>query len=151
MTTTPEPQRLRHNEPSRAVPSRATPSRSAAPAPRRYRQTIVKVDLWTVIKLSLCFYISAMFVLVVALVALWVFAEAAGIIGNVEKFLGDLFSDKSFTFLSAQVLQAVMLIGLLFVALQVVITAVAVSFYNIFAGLFGGLEVTIKEEDPQGR
>jgi uncharacterized membrane protein (DUF485 family) len=92
-----------------------------------------------------------MFVLVVALISLWLFAEAAGIISNVEKFIGDLFSDKSFTFLSTKVLQAVVLIGLLFVALQVAITMVAVSFYNIFAGLFGGLEVTIKEDDPPVR
>ncbi len=132
--------------------ARSTP-RAARPASggRRYRQTIVKVDLWTALKLSLCFYISAMFVLVVALISLWLFAEAAGIISNVEKFIGDLFSDKSFTFLSTKVLQAVVLIGLLFVALQVAITMVAVSFYNIFAGLFGGLEVTIKEDDPPVR
>ncbi len=132
--------------------ARSTP-RAAQPASggRRYRQTIIKVDLWTALKLSLCFYISALFVRVVAVISLWLVAEAAGIIGNVEKFIGDLFSDKSFTFLSTKVLQAVVLIGLLFVALQVAITMVAVSFYNIFAGLFGGLEVTIKEDDPPVR
>lgn len=122
-----------------------------APAPRagvrRTRQTLVRVDLWSVTKLALCFYVSAMFVTLVALVALWVIADAAGVIGSVEKFLGDLLSAKDFTFLSAGVLRGAILVSLVIVALQVVITVIAASFYNIFAELFGGLELVIKEED----
>ena len=34
-----------------------------------------------------------------------------------------------------------MLVALVLVALQVVITMIAASFYNIFAELFGGLEI----------
>jgi Transmembrane domain of unknown function (DUF3566) len=114
---------------------------------RRFRQTIQKVDLWTVLKLSLCFYLSAMFVTLIAIVALWMVAEAAGIIGSIEKFLGDLLSAKDFKFLSGEVLRGAILITLVVVALQVVITVIAASFYNIFAELFGGLEITVKEED----
>ena len=115
---------------------------------RQYRQTVTKVDLWSVTKLSLCFYLSAMFVTVVAFVALWVIADAAGIIHSVEKFLGDLLSAKNFHFLSATVLRGAILVGLVIVALQVVITVIAASFYNIFAELFGGVEITVKEEGP---
>jgi hypothetical protein len=113
----------------------------------------VKVDLWSVTKLSLCFYLSAMFVTLVALIALWVIADAAGIVHNVEKFLGDLFSAKkgTFQFLSGEVLRGTILIGLVVVALQVVITVVAASFHNIFAELFGGLEITVKEEQADDR
>jgi Transmembrane domain of unknown function (DUF3566) len=118
---------------------------------RRFRQTITKVDLWTVLKLSLCFYLSAMFVTLVALVALWVIADAAGVIGSVEDFLGDLLSAKDFTFLSGEVLRGAILIALVIVALQVVITVIAASFYNIFAELFGGLEITVREEEVQSR
>jgi transmembrane protein DUF3566 len=118
---------------------------------RRFRQTITKVDLWTVLKLSLCFYLSAMFVTLIALVALWVIADAAGVIGSVEDFLGDLLSAKDFTFLSGEVLRGAILIALVIVALQVVITVIAASFYNIFAELFGGLEITVREEEVQSR
>ena len=114
---------------------------------RRTRQTLVRVDLWSVTKLALCFYLSAMFVTLVALVALWVIADAAGVIGSVENFLGDLLSAQDFTFLSAGVLRGAILVSLVIVALQVVITVIAASFYNIFAELFGGLELVIKEED----
>jgi hypothetical protein len=115
---------------------------------RQYRQTVTKVDLWSVTKLSLCFYLSAMFVTVVALVALWLIASAAGIIHSIEKFLGDLLSAKNFHFLSATVLRGAILVGLVVVALQVVITVISASFYNIFAELFGGVEITVREEGP---
>ena len=118
---------------------------------RRFRQTVTKVDLWSVTKLSLCFYVSAMFVTVIALVALWSIADAAGIVKSVEKFIGDLLDSKNFHFLSAEVLRGAVLVGLVVVALQVVITVVAASFYNIFAELFGGIEITVKEEEtPPG-
>jgi hypothetical protein len=143
----PEPRSRRRPKPTRA----ASPRPSAQRSERRFRQTLVKVDLWSVTKLSLCFYLSAMFVTIVAMVALWLIADAAGIIKSVEKFLGDLLSAKDFKFLSGEVLRGTILISLVVVALQVVITVIAASFYNIFAELFGGLEITVKEEDSAPR
>jgi Transmembrane domain of unknown function (DUF3566) len=143
----PEPRSRRRPKPVRAAAPRPSGQRSE----RRFRQTLVKVDLWSVTKLSLCFYLSAMFVTIVAMVALWLIADAAGIIKSVEKFLGDLLSAKDFKFLSGEVLRGTILISLVVVALQVVITVIAASFYNIFAELFGGLEITVKEEDSAPR
>ena len=121
---------------------------SAVRVERQFRQTVTKVDLWSVTKLALCFYLSSMFVTVVAFVALWLIASAAGIVHSVEKFLGDLLSAKNFHFLSATVLRGAILVGLVVVALQVVITVIGASFYNIFAELFGGIEITVREEGP---
>ena len=125
--------------------------RAAKRPERRFRQTIQKFDLWSVTKIALCFYISAMGVFVVSLVALWVVADSAGIIGNVETFIGDLFSSENFHFVSGQVLRGAVLVGVVLVALMVAFTIIAASFYNIFAELFGGLEITIKEEETQPR
>jgi hypothetical protein len=149
ITTTRSPRRSKPaKQPKQKQPKPSKTRPVAAPrGERRFRQTITKVDLWTVLKLSLCFYLSAMFVTLIAVVALWMVAEAAGIIGSLEKFLGDLLSAKDFKFLSGEVLRGAILITLVVVALQVVITVIAASFYNIFAELFGGLEITVKEED----
>ena len=46
---------------------------------RQYRQTIRRVDLWTVLKLSICFYLTALVVLLFAGVCLWWIASAVGI------------------------------------------------------------------------
>jgi Transmembrane domain of unknown function (DUF3566) len=142
-----------------APPTRTTrPARSrAAPvpgprAPRRVRHTIKKVDLWSALKISLCFYVCEMAVAVTAIAFLWLIADGFGIIGSVEKFIGDLLSSKDFKFLSAEMLRGTILVGLVLVAIQVVATVLACAFYNLFAELFGGIEVTVIQEDaPAGK
>jgi hypothetical protein len=140
------------------APARSTrPSRSrAAPvpgprAPRRVRHTIKKIDLWSALKISLCFYVCEMAVLVTAIAFLWIIADGFGIIGSVEKFIGDLLSSKDFKFLSAGMLRGTILVGLVLVAIQVVATVLACAFYNLFAELFGGVEVTVIQEDAPGK
>lgn len=137
-----------------AVPSTAAPAPAPAqraPAPvvteRRYRQTIHRVDLWSVLKIAVCFYICGMAVTMVALVALWAIADAAGVIHSVEKFFGDLLQTKDFTFLDAEILRGALLVSAVLVVLQIVITVIAAAFYNVFAELFGGVEITISEDE----
>src|SRR5260370_30748475 len=66
--------------PPDAPPRTTRPARSRAPqvpgprAPRRVRHTIKKVDLWSALKISLCFYVCEMAVLVTALAFLWLVA-----------------------------------------------------------------------------
>ena len=114
---------------------------------RRYRQTIRSIDIWSVLKIALCFYLTALIVLLTAGVALWWIASAVGAIHNVEKFVGDLVSDNHFHFLSWEVLRGATLIGLVVVCVLVVITVLAAAFYNLFSELIGGLEVTVVEHE----
>jgi hypothetical protein len=114
---------------------------------RRYRQTIHRVDLWSVLKIAVCFYICGMAVTMVALVALWLIADAAGVIHSVEHFFGDLLQTKDFTFLDAEILRGALLVSAVLVVLQIVITVIAAAFYNVFAELFGGVEITISEDE----
>jgi hypothetical protein len=133
-------------------PAKARPAPQAAALPiteRRYRQTINRVDLWSVLKVSVCFYICGMAVLMVALVALWVIGDAAGVIGNVERFLGDLLQTKDFTFLDGEILRGALLIAAVVVVLLIVITVIAAAFYNLFAEIFGGIELTISEDETE--
>ena len=130
-----------------APATRPGKTRTAKRPERRFRQTVQKIDLWSVTKMALCFYISAMGVFVVSLVALWVVADSAGIIDNAENFIGDLFSAEDFQFVSGQVLRGAVLVGVVLVALMVAFTIIAASFYNIFAELFGGVEIVIREEE----
>jgi hypothetical protein len=126
------------------------PMARAMPQPepeRRYRQTIHRVDLWSVLKIAVCFYICGMAVTMVALVALWAIADAAGVIHSVEKFFGDLLQTKNFTFLDGEILRGALLVSAVLVVLQIVITVIAAAFYNVFAELFGGIEITISEDE----
>ena len=124
------------------------PSRDSA-YERRYRQTIRSIDIWSVLKIALCFYMCALIVVLLAGAVLWWIASAVGAIHNVEKFVGDLVSDQHFHFLSWEVLRGATLIGLVVVCVLVVITVLAAAFYNLFSELIGGLEVTVVEHEDE--
>jgi hypothetical protein len=117
---------------------------------RHYRQTVRSVDLWTVLKISICFYLTALMVLLFAGICLWWIASAFGIISNIESFIGDLVNSEDFQFLSWDVLRASALVGLVMVCLMVVCSVLAAAFYNLFASVLGGVEVTVVEEESIG-
>lgn len=111
------------------------------------RRTVVqRFDLWTVLKVSLCFYLCALAVTIVAGIALWFIASAAGVVKNSERFMGDLLSADDFQFLSASILEGAALIGLALVILAVILTLLAAAFYNLFAQLVGGVEIIVTDE-----
>ena len=114
---------------------------------RRYVQTIRSVDLWSVLKVAICFYLCALIVLIVAGMMLWWIASAAGVVENIEKFVGDLINNKDFRFLSWEVLRASTLVGLVVVCILTVLTVLAAAFYNLFSELLGGVEVTVVEQE----
>src|SRR6478735_5455579 len=84
---------------------RKAPVAQRAPYERRYRQTLRSVDIWSVLKIALCFYLCALIVMLLTGVVLWWLASAVGAVGNIEKFIGDLVSDDKFHFLSWEVLR----------------------------------------------
>ena len=130
---------------------RSRPPRSREVAyERRYRQTVRTIDIWSVLKIALCFYLCALIVVLVAGIVLWWIASAVGAVHNVEKFIGELVSDTHFHILSWEVLRGATLIGLVLVCVLVVITVLAAAFYNLFSELIGGLEVTVVEHEDAG-
>jgi len=116
---------------------------------RRYRQTVRSVDIWSVLKISLCFYLCALIVVLCTGMILWWIASAVGAVHNVENFVGQLLSDKHFHFLSWEVLRGATIVGLVLVCVLVVITVLAAAFYNLFSEIFGGVELTITEDETE--
>jgi Transmembrane domain of unknown function (DUF3566) len=146
-----QPEAPPQQRPARIPRSARTAPAPGPRAPRRVRHTIKKVDLWSALKISLCFYVCEMAVIVTSIAFLWLVADAFGVIENVEEFIGDLLSSNDFHFLSAGMLRGVVLVGLVLVAIQVVATVLACAFYNLFAELFGGVEVTVIQEDAPSK
>src|SRR5262249_15595330 len=127
--------------------SKLVPLAVRRPMERRYRQTIRSVDLWTVLKISVCFYLFGLIVTLASGVVLWTIASGLGVIHNVQSFVGNLLGTDSFQFLSWRILRGATLIGLVIVCIQVVCTVLAAAFYNLFSELLGGIEITVVEEE----
>jgi len=136
-----------YTPPERVEPAAPTAASRSVRVPRQTSLQLRRLDPWSVLKISVCFYICGMAVTMVALVALWLIADAAGVIHSVEKFFGDLLQTKDFTFLDGEILRGALLVAAVLVVLQIVITVIAAAFYNVFAELFGGVEITISEDE----
>jgi hypothetical protein len=134
----------------RKRPNKLTPVAVRRPMERRYRQTVRSVDLWTVLKIAVCFYLCGLIVSLGACIVLWWIASGLGVIHNIENFVGDLLGSDNFQFLSWRILRGATLVGLVIVCLQVVCTVLAAAFYNLFSELLGGIEITVVEEEPSG-
>jgi hypothetical protein len=142
VTAAPKSKRQRRREMEQQISLAAAPTQVGV---RKSRVEVSKLDLWSVLKVSLCFYLAALAVLVAAGVVVWLIADAAGVIHNVEKFVGKALSSKNYHLVSAQILEGSLLVGLVFVAMATIITVIAAALYNLFSELLGGVEVTLVE------
>jgi hypothetical protein len=112
---------------------------------RRSRVAVRKVDLWSVLKVSLCFYLAALLVLLAAGVVLWLVVDAAGGIRNFEKFMGEVLSAKNYHLVPAEILLGTALVGVVVAAMLTIVTVLAAALYNLFSEVVGGVEVTLVE------
>ncbi len=119
----------------------------AETAVRRSRVEMTKVELWSVLKVSLCFYLAGLAMMIIAGLVVWLLLDASGGIHNFEKFMGDIMSAKDYRLVASQILLGAVLVGLVIVALMTIITVIAAALYNLFSELVGGVEVTLVEAD----
>ena len=127
--------------------TRAVTEAAASVAVRQSRVEMSKVDLWSALKVSLCFYLAGLALLMVTGLVVWLLLDASGGIRDFEKFMGDILSAKDFHFVAPQILLGSVLVGLVLVALMSILTVIAAALYNVFADLVGGIEVTLTETD----
>ena len=129
------------------LPSSSRPARAG----RRVRRVLRRIEPVSVLRFSLLFYACVAAVVLVAGVVLWVIASAAGVVGNVEEFVGDLFALEEFSFEAGRILQASVLGGIVLVLLGTALNVLAAVLYNLISDVVGGIEVTVLEEDrPAG-
>ena len=114
---------------------------------RRSRVEMTKVELWSVLKVSLCFYLAGLAIMIIAGLVVWLLLDASGGIHNFERFMGDIMSAKDYRLVAPQILLGSVLVGLVLVALMTILTVIAAALYNLFSELVGGVEVTLVEAE----
>jgi hypothetical protein len=142
-TAPPRSKRQRKRDQRASIALAAAPQRG----PRQSQCEVRKLNLWSVLKISLCFYLAAVALVVITGVVLWAIADAAGAIHGIEKFMGKMLSSKNYHLVSVQILEGTILVGLVLAALMTIITVVGAALYNLFSELVGGFEVTLVESD----
>src|SRR5436309_295638 len=112
---------------------RAASAAETSAAVRQSRVEMSKIDLWSALKVSLCFYLAGLALLIVTGLVVWLLLDASGGIRDFEKFMGDILSAKDFHFVAPQILLGSVLVGLVLVALLSILTVIAAALYNVFA------------------
>ena len=114
---------------------------------RRVKRVVRRVDSWSVLKVSLVFYLCAYVVTMVAGVLLWSLAVRLDVVDKVESFIEDMGAYESFEFLPDVILKRALLIGGILVVVATGLTVLAAVLFNLISDLVGGVRVTVLEEE----
>lgn len=115
-------------------------------ASRRVRRTVKRIDPWSVLKVSLLFYVSLMLVLLFAAMLLYVVASSAGAISTLEGFVrGTGWPD--FRIRAAQVFRVLVLVGIANAVAWSAVNVFLAFLYNLVSDVVGGIEITMTERE----
>ena len=114
---------------------------------RRVRRVLRHFDPWSVLKVSLVFYLCGYVVTMVAGVLLWNVAERADMITKLEDFVEELGAYERFELLPDVILQRTLLVGAILTVVATGLTVLAAVLFNLISDLVGGIRVVVIEED----
>ena len=103
------------------------------------RRIVRRVELWSVLKLSLIFYLCLWAVLLVAGVIVWNIIVSSGLVGRIEDFIIQIFGLESFAFDSQQIFRVYALGGLVSAFLATLFNVLAAILFNLISELVGGV------------
>lgn len=155
-TPLPPPRPISREAPaSRGAPGVAAglPSRPIASRPRKARLTLRRVDPWSVFLSSIVASVFVGIALLVAVAILYAVLSKLGVVGSVNKLIGDVTSEPGSTsppapfFSAGKVMTGAMLVAALDVVLLTALATLGAFLYNLCAALTGGVEVTLSERD----
>jgi len=134
-----------------AVPS-APPAATGRPVRRgrRVKRVLRRIDLWSVLKLSLVVYTCLYIAVLATLAAIWGILYQSGNVDKLQSFLGDVGLE-NFTFYGNQMFRACAAIGAVGVLAGTVITVLATALVNIISEMTGGIRLIVIEEDVDPR
>ncbi len=130
-----------------AVSTPAFSSRGGRPRRqgRRVRRVLRRVELWSVLKISLVFNAIMLGVALLSVALLWGLANTTGVVDDLEGFLRDSgFED--FRFEGDRLFRQVAFIGAIGAMAFTVFTVLATALVNLISELTGGIRVVIIEE-----
>lgn len=113
---------------------------------RRVKRVVRRIDLWSVLKLSLVVYTCLYVAVLATLAALWGILYQSGNIDKLQSFLEDVGLE-NFTFYGNQMFRACAAIGAVGVLAGTVITVLATALVNVISEMTGGIRLIVIEED----
>ena len=116
---------------------------------RRVRRIVRYIEPWSVLKISVIFYLCLWLIFVLAGVLLWSFAESSGTLESIEDLVEQLFAlDPEEEFWSGSTIFRSYAIGSLVLAIAgIAFNVLLCVMYNLISDLTGGIRMTVIEEE----
>lgn len=128
------------------------PSRNRDVTQPPTRKVVRRIQVRSVLKVSVVFYVAVYCILLVATTLLWSAATATGLRDNIEQVIGDLIASGKFHFVGSELLQAGAVGGAMLVVFGTAANVMLTVLYNLISDLVGGLSLVIEERSvPQAR
>lgn len=121
--------------------------RAAKREARRVRRVLYGFELWSVLKVSILFYLCAWGVFLLAGAILWNVANSQGYVERFENFILEIFNYETFTINGDELFRWYLWLGLFSVLVLTALTVVLCLLYNLISILVGGIRVTLVEEE----
>jgi hypothetical protein len=130
------------------------PAARTVPRTRKARLRVAKADPWSVMKVSFLLSIALGVCTVIAVAVLWMVLDTIGVFATVGGTLSEATSSGSdggfdlVSFLSlSRVLTFTAIIAVIDVVLATALATLGAFIYNMSAGMVGGIELTLAEDE----
>lgn len=118
---------------------------------RRVHRVVLRVDPWSVLKLSLVFLFCFWLMMVIASILMWGAAVSSGTVTNLEDFIATLLSFEEFKLNGSQILRFFAMLGLIMVFVGTALSAIVAVLFNLVTSVIGGVRFTVIEEESMRR
>ena len=133
--------------------ARGPAPRPSAPAGRRVRLTVSRVDPWSAMKLSFLLSVAFGISLVVMTFVLWTVLNVMCVFDHINNIAGNLFpvdSGEPFDLMNyiglPKVMSLAIVVGVIDVILITALATLGAFLYNVSAALVGGLQLTLTDD-----
>lgn len=113
---------------------------------RRVRRIIRHIDPWSVLKVSLVFFVCVWVMFMVAIVIVWSVAQSSGTVDKIESFVGNL-GVTGWKLNGTFVFRQYGLFGLVMVFAGTAGAVVSTIIFNLISDLVGGVWISVIEEE----
>jgi len=113
---------------------------------RRVRRIIRHIDPWSVLKLSLVFFLCVWIMFMVAVVIIWSIAQSSGTVEKIESFVSDL-GVTGWKLNGTFIFRQYGLFGLVMVFACTTASVVSTIIFNLISDLVGGVWISVIEEE----
>ena len=114
---------------------------------RSVRRIVRRVELWSVLKLSMILYLCLWAVMLLAALILWNAVDSTGLIERIEAFVTQIFGLDSFAFDPGRIFRVYAVASLVMAFLATVFNVMAAILFNLISELVGGLRIMLVEEE----